>query len=168
MNVSRRWPSRGFFRWNPSMACFSQSSNQKSRGPTRVPVGAAAAVRPGTEFAGRHAEVPDEPPGADLTGLRLAPVEIHDLVPHIVRHADPGQSPQDPSLGRYAPISSARTCPFRWISFSRYSIRSCSRALLPEPWAETPPPRPRRTPSDSGSNFERKTGGGWRTCCGMP
>jgi hypothetical protein len=25
-------PSRGFFRWNPMMACFSQFSSQKSRG----------------------------------------------------------------------------------------------------------------------------------------
>jgi hypothetical protein len=32
INVSRRYPSRGFFRWNPTMACFSQSSSQKSRG----------------------------------------------------------------------------------------------------------------------------------------
>jgi len=32
MNVSRRYPSSGFWKWKSRMACFSQSSSQKSRG----------------------------------------------------------------------------------------------------------------------------------------
>ena len=95
--------------------------------PTVVLVDLAVALPPVVELAGRDAEPPDEPPGADLGLLRPAPDEIHDLVPHVVRHPDPGQS--SPRLffsATCSAISSARTSSLVWIFFSRYSMRSCS------------------------------------------
>src|SRR5437899_8108495 len=48
----------------------------------------AVASPPAVELAGGDVEPPDEPPGADLSRIRPAPDEIHDLIPRIVR--DPG------------------------------------------------------------------------------
>ena len=46
--------------------------------PPVVLVSAAAALPPGIALAGRHAQPPDEPPGADLAGLGPAPDELLD------------------------------------------------------------------------------------------
>src|SRR5260221_7882720 len=103
------------------MACFSQFSNQKSRGePSRVLVHLAVAIPPVVELAGGDIEPPDEPPGADLGLLRPAPDEIHDLVPCIMRNPDPGQSSPIVFFGATcSAINSARTSSFVWIFFSR-------------------------------------------------
>src|SRR5919106_6482507 len=97
-----------------------------SGNPTVVLIDLAIAFAPAIELAGRHGEPLDEPPGADLGLFRPTPDEIHDLVAHIVRHPDPGQS--SPRLffkATCSAISSARTSSLVWIFFSRYSIRSC-------------------------------------------
>src|SRR5262249_13184143 len=93
------------------MACFSQSSSQKSRGTQPLcSFTLAVAFSPVVELAGCDIEPPDEPPGADLGLLRPAPDEIHNLVPCIVRNPDPGQS--SPSVffrATCSAISSDRT-----------------------------------------------------------
>src|SRR5271169_5209023 len=95
--------------------------------PTVVLVDAAVTFSPIVELARGHAQPSNESPGADLTGFRPAPHEIHDLVPHVVRHPDPVQSsPSSFFSAMCSPISSARTSSLRWIFFSRYSMRSCS------------------------------------------
>src|SRR5258707_3200218 len=95
--------------------------------PTVVLVDAAVAFSPIVELAAAHAQPTNESPGADLTSLRPAPHEIHDLVPHVVRHPDPVQSsPSSFFSAMCSPISSARTSSLRWIFFSRYAMRSCS------------------------------------------
>src|SRR5260370_18287846 len=84
--------------------------------PTVVFVDAAVAFSPIVELAAAHAQPPYESCGADLTGLRPAPHEIHDLIPHIVRDPDPLQtSPRSLFNATYSPISSARTSSLRWI-----------------------------------------------------
>jgi hypothetical protein len=98
INVSRRYPSNGFFRWKPMIARFSHSSSQKIAGNPAVVLVQAVAFPPVVELAGGDVEPPDEPPGADLGLLRPAPDEIHDLVPRIMRNPDAGQSPQAPFL----------------------------------------------------------------------
>src|SRR5271166_529070 len=97
-----------------------------SGNPTVVLVHLAVSVAPVVELAGPDAEPFDEPPGADPGLLRPAPDEIHDLVPHIVRHPDSGQS--SPRLffsAMCSAISSARTSSLVWIFFSKNSIRFC-------------------------------------------
>src|ERR1041385_1614107 len=95
--------------------------------PTVVLVGATVALSPIVEFAAGHAQPSNESPRADLAGLRPAPDEIHDLVPHIVRHPDPVQSSPSSFFNAIcSAISSARTSSLRWIFFSRNSMRSCS------------------------------------------
>src|SRR5712664_2396679 len=103
------------------MACFSQFSNQKSRGePSRVLVHLAVAIPPVVELAGGDVEPPNEPPGADLGLLRPAPDEIHDLIPRIVRDPAPGQStPMSFFSATCSAINSARTSSFVWIFFCR-------------------------------------------------
>jgi hypothetical protein len=74
---ARRQPSSRFFqmepafsdgtlfRWNPTIACFSQSSSQKSRATQPwCSFTCAVAFRPVVELAGSHIELPNEPPGA--------------------------------------------------------------------------------------------------------
>ncbi len=95
--------------------------------PAVMLIDLAVPLAPAVELAGRDAEPPDEPPGADLGLFRPAPNEIHDLVPRIMRNPDPGQS--SPTLffrATCSAISSAKTSSFVWIFFSRYAIRSCS------------------------------------------
>src|SRR5579863_601216 len=94
--------------------------------PTVVLVHLAVAVAPVVELAGPDVEPPDEPSGADAGLVGPAPDEIHDLIPHVVRHPDSGQS--SPRLffsAMCSAISSARTSSLVWIFFSRYSMRSC-------------------------------------------
>jgi hypothetical protein len=55
--------------------------------PTVVLVHFAVAFPPVVELAGSDVEPTDEPPG-NLSLLRPAPDEIHDLVPRIVRNPD--------------------------------------------------------------------------------
>ncbi len=133
------------------MACFSHVLQPEIAGnPAVVLVDLAVALPPVVELTGRDAEPLDEPPGADLGLLRPAPDEIHDLVPHIVRDPDPGQS--SPRLffsATCSAISSARTSSLVWIFFSRYSMRSCSADGWAGPSAGRRPPRSRRTPSAS-------------------
>src|SRR5450432_4149817 len=95
--------------------------------PTVVLVCLAIPFPPVVELAGCDAEPHHEPPGADLSLLRPAPDEIHDLIPHVVRHPEPVQS--SPILffsAMCSAISSARTSSLVWIFFSRYPMRSCS------------------------------------------
>src|SRR5580692_3558863 len=99
--------------------------------PTVVFVDLAVAVAPVVELAGPDAEPFDEPPGADPGLLGPAPDEVHDLVPHIVRHPDRGQrSPRLFFSAICSAISSARTSSLVWIFFSRYSMRSCPTCWL--------------------------------------
>ena len=60
--------------------------------PAVVLVYLAVAFPPVVELAGGDVQPPDELPSADLGLLRLAPDEIQDLVPCIVRNPDAGQS----------------------------------------------------------------------------
>ena len=95
--------------------------------PAVVFVGPTVAFSPIVEFARGHPQPHNESPGADLAGLRPAPDEVHDLIPHIVRYPDPVQSsPRSFFKAMCSAISSARTSSLRWIFFSRYSMRSCS------------------------------------------
>src|SRR5690348_10418752 len=114
------------------IACFSQSSSQKSPGnPAVMLIDLAVALAPVVELAGRDVQPPDEPPGADLGLLRPAPDEIYDLIPRIVRNPDPGQS--SPSVffrATCSAINSARISSLVWIFFSRYAIRSWSAEWL--------------------------------------
>src|SRR5882724_1126479 len=91
--------------------------------PAVVLVHLAVAFPPVVELAGGDIEPHDEAPGADLRLLRPAPDEIHDLVPHVVRNPDPGQS--SPSVffrATCSAINSAKTSSLVWIFFSRYAI----------------------------------------------
>ena len=91
--------------------------------PAVVLVDLAVAFSPVVELAGAHAEPADEPSGADLGLLRPAPDEIHDLVPHIVRNPDPGQSSPSFFLRRRAPPS-VRPGPRPWSGSSSPGTRS--------------------------------------------
>ncbi len=95
--------------------------------PSVVLVRLAVSLPPVVELAGWMPSHPMNRP-APISGLlRPAPDKIHDLVPHVVRHPDPGQS--SPRLffsATCSAISSARTSSLVWIFFSRYSMRSCS------------------------------------------
>src|ERR671915_296435 len=110
--------------------------------PAVVLIPLPVAFPPIVELAGGDVEPPNEPPGADLSLLRPAPDEIHDLVPSIVRNPVPGQSsPMSFFNATCSAISSARTSSFVWIFFCRYAIRSwsaewlvgrfCSKAAVP-------------------------------------
>ena len=102
-----------------------------SGNPTVVLVHAAVPFTPVVKLATWDAEPHNEPSGADLGLLRPTPDEIHDLIPHIVRHPDPGQSsPRLVFSATCSAISSTRTSSLIWIFFSRYSIRSCSAGWL--------------------------------------
>src|SRR5690242_12535348 len=95
--------------------------------PTVVLVDTTIAFSPIVELAPGHAQPSNESPGADLAGLRPAPHEIHDLVPHIVRYPDSVQSSPSSFFNAIcSAINSARTSSLRWIFFCRNSIRSCS------------------------------------------
>src|SRR5712671_2111943 len=95
--------------------------------PTVVLIDATIAFSPIVELATGHAQPSNESPGADLADFRPAPHEIHDLVPHVVRHPDPVQSsPSSFFKAICSAISSARTSSLRWIFFCRNSMRSCS------------------------------------------
>src|SRR5215472_12132408 len=95
--------------------------------PTVVFVDAAVAFSPIVELAAAHAQPLHEPPDADLAGVRPAPDEIHNLVPHIVRHPDPVQSsPSSFFSATCSAINSARTSSLRWIFFSKNAMRSFS------------------------------------------
>src|ERR1700726_306150 len=99
--------------------------------PTVVFVPLAVPVAPAVELAGPDAEPFEEPPGADPGLLGPASDKIHDLIPHIVRHPDSGQS--SPRLffsAMCSAICSARTSSLVWIFLSRYSMRSCSACWL--------------------------------------
>src|ERR1019366_7604356 len=94
--------------------------------PTVVLVHLAVSIAPVVELAGPDVEPHEEAPGADPGLVGPAPDEIHDLIPHIVRHPDSGQS--SPRLffsAMCSAISSARTSSLVWFFFSRYSMRSC-------------------------------------------
>src|SRR5436305_11372617 len=78
--------------------------------PTVVFIHLAVPVAPVVELAGPDAEPIDKPSGAEPGLLGPAPDEIHDLIPHIVRNPDSGQS--SPILffsAMCSAISSART-----------------------------------------------------------
>jgi hypothetical protein len=99
--------------------------------PAVVLVHLTVAFPPVVELASGDVEPPNEPPGTDLGLLRLAPDEIHDLIPRIVRNPVSVRVPQDLffSAARSA-ISSARTSSLVRIFLSRYAIRSCSEEWL--------------------------------------
>src|ERR1022692_2051879 len=93
--------------------------------PTVVFVDASVAFSPIVELARTYAQPSDESSGADLTGLRPAPHEIHDLIPHIVRYPDPVQSsPSSFFNATYSPINSARAPFLAWIFFPKNPVGS--------------------------------------------
>src|SRR5260370_1933587 len=94
--------------------------------PTVVLVDAPVSLPPVIELAGGHAQPVDKPSDADLSPFRPAPDEIHDLVPHVVRHPVPGQS--SPRLffsAMCSAINSAKTSSLVRTLFSKNSIRFC-------------------------------------------
>src|SRR5215831_11392404 len=92
--------------------------------PTVVFVDAAVAFSPIVELAIAHAQPLNESSDADLAGIGPASDEIHDLVPHVVRHPDLVQnSPSSFFNAMCSAINSARTSSLRWIFFSRNSMR---------------------------------------------
>src|SRR5271166_5642758 len=94
--------------------------------PTVVFVDTTVALLPVIELAAGHAQPSNESPDADLGLLRPAPDEIYDLIPHIVRYPDLGQS--SPRLffnAMCSAISSARTSSLVCTFFSKNSIRFC-------------------------------------------
>src|SRR5215813_5755818 len=66
------------------MACFSQSSSQKSRGTQPLLVHLPVAFPPVVELAAGDVEPPDEASGTDLGLVGPAPDKVYDLVPCIV------------------------------------------------------------------------------------
>src|SRR5215471_20460995 len=81
--------------------------------PAVVLVHLPVAVPPVVELAGGDVEPHNEPPDADLSLLRPAPDEIHDLIPHIVRNPAPDQSsPMSFFSATCSAINSARTSSF--------------------------------------------------------
>src|SRR3954465_15526246 len=97
------------------------------RNPAIVLVHLAIALAPVVALTGRDAEPSNESPGADLSLVRPAPDEIHDLVPRVVRHPNPVQiSPRLFFKATCSAINSASTSSLVWIFLVRYSIRSCS------------------------------------------
>src|SRR5580658_6696472 len=91
--------------------------------PCVVFVGFAVALPPVIKFTGLQAQPPNEPSGADLGLLRPAPDEIDDLVPHVMRDPDAGQSSPKFFLARYAPPST-RPEPRLWSGSSSPDTRS--------------------------------------------
>src|SRR5262249_54050320 len=93
--------------------------------PTVVLVDAPVPLPPVIELAGGHAQPMDKPSDTDLSLLRPAPDEIHDLVPHIMRHPVPGQSSPRLFLARRAqPSTQPRPRP--WSAPSSPRTRSVS------------------------------------------
>src|SRR3982751_1647798 len=76
--------------------------------PTVVLVHTAIALPPVVELTGTQVEPSDEVPGADFRFLRPAPDEIDDLIAHVRRNPDAGQSSPRLFLGRHVPPSTPR------------------------------------------------------------
>src|SRR4051794_2166187 len=121
------------------------------RNPAIVLVHLAIALAPVVELTGRDAEPSNESPGADLSLVRPAPDEIHDLVPRVVRHPNPVQISPRLFLKRHAPPST-RPAPRPWSGSSWSDTRSVPVRVggWLAPWSQTPQLRSRRTLSANG------------------